>query len=259
MSSSKIESMQRWCFAEDFQRLGPSIYRVVDTRYMGYKKWKSSSSDFLRMKAASLAKDLRKAYLAFLVGRLLGPNSRVRSWIRELEYKVRADLGTPTLVERLMSVGALGAAAWTALKLRLGIFQHPRLGRVSFRMPEESLGLWATKILESLRDENASMKFSIQLDLQHAKKQVWLRLNGILDDLHTERLAQGIREYLEKNRGKVILDLENVKDSEGKALETLANKIRAYRRRIRIKLPRNYLNQAAHFLLLAQVFKLYQG
>ena len=211
------------------------------------------------MKAANLAKDLRRSYLVFLVGRLLGPNSRVRSLIRGLEYKIHADLGAPTLVERLMSVCALGAAAWTKLKLRLSIFQHPRLGRVSFRVPEESLGIWANKIWESLRDENTSRKFSFQLDLQHAKKQVWLRLNGILDDFNTEKLAQGIREYLEKDRGKVILDFENVKDSGSKALEVLANKLRAYRHRIRIRLPRNYMNHAAQFIFLAEIFKLYKG
>jgi len=259
MSSSEIEGMQRWCFAQDYQRLGPSIYRIVDTRCVGYKKLRGSSSDFLRKKAASLAKDIRKAYPAFLVGRLLGPNGRVRSWINELQHKVRAELGTPTLAERLMSLSALGAAAWTALKLRLGIFQHPRLGRVSFRMPEEGLGLWATKIWESLRDERISPHFSVQVDLQHAKRQVWVQLNGVLDNLRAERLAQRIKEHLEKDRGKLILDLENVRDSRGKALEALAKKLRVYRRRIRIRLPRNYMNRAAQFILLAQIFKLYKG
>ncbi|MDH4241269.1 MAG: hypothetical protein OEW48_17055, partial [Phycisphaerae bacterium] len=218
-----------------------------------------SSSNFLRKKAAGLRKDLRKAYLVFLVGRLLGPNGRIRSYVRKLEYKVRAELGNPTLTERLMSISALGAAAWTAVKLRLGIFQHPRLGRVSFRMPEEGLGLWATKIWESLRDERISPNFSVRVDLQHAKRQVWVQLDGILDNLRAERLAHRIKEYLEKDRGKLILDLENVRDSRGKAFEALANKLRAYRRRIRIRLPRNYLGHAAQFLLLAQIFKLYKG
>jgi haloalkane dehalogenase len=259
MSSSEIESMQRWCFAQDYQRLGPSIYRIIDTWFAGYKKWKNSSSNFLKMKAVRQKKSLRAAYPAFLVGRLLGPNNNIRSWVRELEYKVRADLGAPTFIERLMSVGALGAAAWTALKLRFDIFQHPRLGRVSFRVPEESLSLWATKIWESLRDVNTSPKFSIKLDIQYAKKQVWLRFSGILDDLCTEKLAKKIRECIEKDRGKVILDLENVNNSEGKAFETLATKLRDCRRQIRIRLPRHYFGKAAQFLFLAQIFKLYKG
>jgi anti-anti-sigma regulatory factor len=81
----------------------------------------------------------------------------------------------------------------------------------------------------------------------------------MLDSLRAERIAKRIREYLEKDQGKLILDLENVRDTEGKALDTLANKLKAYRRRIRIRLPRNYLDHAAQFLLLAQIFKLYQG
>lgn len=259
MSSSEIEDAQRWCFEQDFQRLGPSIYRFIETWFVRYKKWGGSSNDFLQKKAASLAKDIRKAYPMFIVGRLLGPNSYVRSWIRELEYKVRAELGTPTMAERLMSLIALGAAAWTALKLRLDIFQHPRLGRVSFRMPEEGLGLWATKIWESLRDESVSPHFYIQVDIQHAKRQVWVQLNGVLDNLRAERLAQRIKEYLEKDRGRLILDLEKVRDFEGKSLEALTNKLRAYRHRIRIRLPRNYLGHAAQFLLLAQIFKIYKG
>ena len=206
-----------------------------------------------------MAKDIRKSYPVFLIGRLLGPNSHIRSWIRKLEYDIRGDLGAPTLVERLMSVGALGAAAWTALKLRLGIFQHPHLGRVSFRMPEEGLGLWATKIWDSLRDESISPHFSVQVDLQHAKRQVWVQLNGVLDGLRTERLAQRIKEYLEKDRGKLILDLEKIRYLEGNSLDSLANKLRAYHRRIRIRLPSNYLGHAAQFLLLAQTFKLYEG
>ena len=60
--------------------------------------------------------------------------------------------GNPMLGERLMSLGALVTAAWTALKLHFGFSQHSRLSRVSFRMLDEGLGLWATNIWESLRD-----------------------------------------------------------------------------------------------------------
>ena len=81
----------------------------------------------------------------------------------------------------------------------------------------------------------------------------------MLVSLHAERLAKKIREYLQKDQGKLILDLENVKASEDKALETLANKLRTYRRRIRIRLPKNYLDHAAQFLLLAQIFRLHRG
>jgi hypothetical protein len=80
-----------------------------------------------------------------------------------------------------------------------------------------------------------------------------------LDGLRAERLVKRITEYLEKDQGKLILDLENVKASEEKALETLANKLSGYRRRIRIRLPKNYLGHAAQFLLLAEIFRFYRS
>ena len=52
-------------------------------------------------------------------------------------------------------------------------------------------------------------------------------MNGMLVSLHAERLAKKIREYLQKDQGELILDLENVKAFENKGLETLANKLRA--------------------------------
>jgi len=81
MSATEIEGMQRWCFEQDYQRLGPSIYRFVEMWCLRHKQWKVSSSSLLRKKAASLAKDLRKVYPVFLVGRCFGPNRHIRSWI----------------------------------------------------------------------------------------------------------------------------------------------------------------------------------
>src|SRR5512141_190221 len=40
LSPAAIEQMQRWCFDQDFQRLGPSIFRVLEARLLGYQKLK---------------------------------------------------------------------------------------------------------------------------------------------------------------------------------------------------------------------------
>ena len=42
LSPEQIEDLQHWCFEQDFQRLGPSIYRVLETRFLGYLKLKDS-------------------------------------------------------------------------------------------------------------------------------------------------------------------------------------------------------------------------
>ena len=60
------------------------------------------------------------------------------------QVRLRAELGAPSLKERLFSVMAAGMAAWTALMLKLDLFQHPRLIRHTFRLCEESRlhGVW---------------------------------------------------------------------------------------------------------------------
>jgi len=34
LSPAAIEDIQRWCFDQDFQRLGPSIFRVLEARLL---------------------------------------------------------------------------------------------------------------------------------------------------------------------------------------------------------------------------------
>lgn len=133
LAPEEIEEMQRWCFAQDFQRLGPSIYRMLESRLLGYQKLKNSANPALRHKADYYARELRAAYPVFLPGRLFGPNAAVRAGIADLEKRLHAELGRPTVSEKLKSVAAIGAALWTAVTLKLHLFQHPTLTRTTYR------------------------------------------------------------------------------------------------------------------------------
>ena len=137
LSAGEIEDLQRWCFNEDFQRLGPTIFRTLEARWLGYQKLKNSPNPWLRRKAEYYAKELRVAYPVFLAGKLLGPNAAVRRWIGDLERRIHAELGSPVLSERLRSVMAFGSALWTGLTLKLDLFQHPKLTRTMYRIPAQ--------------------------------------------------------------------------------------------------------------------------
>ncbi|MCC6739016.1 MAG: cobalamin-dependent protein [Planctomycetia bacterium] len=134
MSAKEIEFQQTRCFQEDFKRLGPTIFRAVETWLLGYLKLKDSPSAFLRKKAALFAEDIRKAYPVFLAGKVFGPTPHVRRWMGDLQKRIHAVLGRPTLFEKIQSVAGVAAAAWTGLTLKLGLFQHPNLVRNEYRM-----------------------------------------------------------------------------------------------------------------------------
>jgi len=255
LSPDQIEKIQRWCFKEDFERLGPSIIRIQETRLLGYQKLKNSPNPFLREKAKCYARGLRKVYPVFLAGRLFGPNATVRHWTRDLQRRIHAELGYPTLAERFKSVLAVGAALWTGLTLKLGLFQHPKLVRTTYRLPGKSwnaFGLW-----EEIPQKVSIPELSIQVDLQHAKKQVWLRLEGVLSAAGAEGLAQQIQDSLARSKSRLILDLNKLRWDRVDDLRPLLEKLSGYRSNIRLVLPRL---SASHpeLLLLVTMFHQYK-
>ncbi len=141
MTAKEIEALQVECFEQDFKRLGPSIYRAVEAWLNGYLKWKDSAIPIMRKKAELFGSFVRGAYPAFLPGRWLGPTRETRRELRELEKRCRQVLGNPTLAEKLLGLGAVAAAALTALTLKLNLFQHPRLIRKEHRFPRSSPAL----------------------------------------------------------------------------------------------------------------------
>jgi radical SAM superfamily enzyme YgiQ (UPF0313 family) len=256
LSAEEIEDIQRWCFREDFQRLGPSIFRTLEARLLGYQRLKNSPNGFLRQKARFYAKELRASYAAFLAGQLLGPNAAVRRWIGDLQRRIQAELGPPTLAGRLKSVMAVGAALWTGLTLKLDLFQHPKLIRTAYRMPAKR---WAGYDLwEELHRKAAFPNLSVQIDLQHARQQVWLRLEGALSPTEAASLGQRIRDSMARSGSRLVLDLNKLHWDKVHDLRPLREKLSAYRSRIRLVLPKV---AAAHpeVILLAGMFQCYIG
>jgi hypothetical protein len=256
LSPEEIEELQRWCFSEDFQRLGPSIYRTLEARLLGCRKLRNSLNPRLREKGEYYAKELRAAYPAFLAGRLLGPNSAVRHRIGRLEQRVHALLGTPTLGERLKSVLAVGAAMWTGVTLKLDLFQHPKLMRTTYRMPDKR---WAgLELWEELRRKAPIPELSVQVDLQPANEQVWVRLEGVLSAAEADGLGQRIRDSLTRSKSRLVLDLKKLQWDKADDLRALTERLSAFRSRVRLILPKV---AAAHpeVILLASMFHHYKG
>jgi len=254
LSPEQIEDIQRWCFEQDFQRLGPSIYRVLETRFLGYLKLRDSPNHVLRQKAEYYANELRYAFPVFLAGRLLGPNATVRRWIGGLERRLHAELGRPTLAQRFKSAMAVGAALWTGFTLKLDLFQHPKLQRTAYRLPVKSWS--AFDLWEEFQVKMASPNFSVRVEMQHAKRQVWMRLEGAPSPSDAERLAQRLSDSLARSKNRLVLDLKKLQWNKPEDLLPLKEKLAAYRDRIRVILPKV---SAAHpeLLILAGLFRHY--
>jgi len=255
MSAGEIEAAQKKCFETDFQRLGPSIYRVTETMLNGYLAHKDSPSAFLRMKAMRLAKELRNSYPVFLPGQLFGPNAEARRRTSALKKKLHAEFGPPTLREKALALAAAAAAVWTGLKLRFNIFQHPRLERNSYRMPPEGfIPAWLKE-----RFAQDWKRLSVKVYEDPRRRELLVRLEGILERAYGTELSTRLEAYLKETKGRLVLDMARVKSMEKAAAEDICEKLKAYKSRIKISLPAAAGARAAQFLFMAQVFKIYKG
>jgi radical SAM superfamily enzyme YgiQ (UPF0313 family) len=256
LSPEQIEAIQTWCFKQDFERLGPSIYRVLESRLLGYQKMKHSPNPHLRAKAEYYATELRHAYPVFLAGRLFGPNRTIRRWIGDLEQRIHTELGGPNFGQQCQSMLAVGAAMWTGVKLKLDLFQHPKLMRTTYRLPEKRWSAFET--WEELHRKFSSPEFSVQVELQHAKQRVWMRLEGAMSRKEAENLAHRISDSLARSRSQLVLDLKKLNWDKATDLKPLREKLQEYRSRVRVVLPRL---SATHpeLILVASFFSQYRG
>jgi len=250
LGPEQIEGLQRRCYRDEFQRLGPTIYRTLETWLKGHRTLGRSTNVALRRKAQRLARDVRKAYPVFLAGRLLGPNRRVRRRVGELQREIHAALGRPTPGERLQALAATGLALWTAATLKLGLFQHPRLVRHAYRTP--AVEPRPARIWRKL----TRLEQALTVEMRPAGT-VWLRLRGALEAEDAGLLADRIREALQRTRDRLVLDLERLTGFEHEAAHKIAEALGEHRERIRILGPAILAKPGVAAALA--VFSLYQG
>ena len=145
----------------------------------------------------------------------------------------------------------MGAAIWTGFTLRFDFLQHPKLQRTTYRLPEKSWS--AFELWEQFQKKRPVPNFSIQVELQHAKQQVWMRLEGDLSSADAERLGQRLRDSLARSKNRLVLDLKKLHWDKVEDLRPFTEKLAAYRSRIRVVLPKL---SATHpeLLLLASMF-----
>ncbi|MBI4056560.1 MAG: radical SAM protein [Elusimicrobia bacterium] len=249
MSPEQIESAQDYCFRQDFLRLGPSIYRSLETWLLGYLKLKDSLNSFLRRKAERFGFEIRKAYPVFLAGRVLGPTRKVRSWIAGLEKEIYGALGSPSWWERFQSVFMLLMAFWTSLLLRLNFFQHPRLIRHAYRQADSHPRL--SRIRRALKPLGSRVHVEIR-----PENSLWVRLEGFMTAGEVQHMAGHLREALRRGKDRLVLDLGRLPHLEEEAAKLLAVCLKDYRNRIRLALPERFANPRAAAWLA--VFALYR-
>jgi len=103
ISRDESKRLLDWAFRFDFERNGPSLFRICDTIFQGWKRYHDSPDLRVRQRIANEAFKLRTTYDAALWAmekRLKKTNAAVSVRIRELRREIEHEFGTATRLVR---------------------------------------------------------------------------------------------------------------------------------------------------------------
>ena len=131
-TAAELKEMQSELYRKNFETLGPSILRVVNVWFKGYRNLKDSSNPLLSGRAERMKEYVRSAIPAMYPAMILGPNKERRTEARKLFHEIIQETGGISMKERLFGLATLPLAGWTWLTTKLNILQQPKLLRVEY-------------------------------------------------------------------------------------------------------------------------------
>ncbi len=137
-----LEYKHRYCYGKDefkyyrrcFERLGPSLVRVLRTWFNGYRNLKQSANPLLRAHSERLGRYVRESMPGIYPAILFGPNRVQREAARGLLRAVEKEFGPFSIRDKLLCWSTIPLSAWTWIADKLDIFLQPRLLRITHRL-----------------------------------------------------------------------------------------------------------------------------
>jgi radical SAM superfamily enzyme YgiQ (UPF0313 family) len=106
ISRDESKRLLDWAFRFDFERNGPSLFRICDTIFQGWKRYKNHPDARVRQRIANEAFKLRTTYDAALWAmekRLKETNAEIAARIRTLRREIESEFGAATRLVRAVT------------------------------------------------------------------------------------------------------------------------------------------------------------
>ena len=133
----EMSAIQRQLYRDEMERLGPSVFRVVDDWLAGHIALKDHPAPRVRAKALKLGRDAH-AVLPVIPASLRYLSATSAARLQALREKLEAHTGRMTWTERVVSKLAPLALAYTDFKVRHDIGQQPEFSSRTYRMGPEA-------------------------------------------------------------------------------------------------------------------------
>ncbi|MBN2495409.1 MAG: hypothetical protein JXR96_12515 [Deltaproteobacteria bacterium] len=128
-------AIQRSLYRKEFERLGPSVFRVAEDFLAGHVHLRDHPSPRVRGKAHKYGQTAHDAMI-LIPGSKKFVNPRTAIWLQGLRERIEQQTGPMNPKERALSMLVPSLIRYTALKQRFGIGQQPVSSRRTYRQAE---------------------------------------------------------------------------------------------------------------------------
>jgi radical SAM superfamily enzyme YgiQ (UPF0313 family) len=137
ISAEEMSAIQRRLYRQEFERLGPSVFRVADDWLAGHVNLRDHAMPRVRDKGRKYGADVH-AVLKIIPASRRYLNAETGAWLTRLETALAAETGAMSVRERVAARLLPAALRYTDFKLRHGIGQQPEFTRGVFRQERGS-------------------------------------------------------------------------------------------------------------------------
>lgn len=135
LTGEQLSALQMDCYDQEFELLGPSVFRFIDKNIKGYLKFNDSEIPIQQARAKIYKKYCKDVFPLIDIGIKYAPNDRVVGKIRNLKQQLIELFGKPSITKKIMGFGAKLSARLNQKFIDDGTWElktQPKLRRVVY-------------------------------------------------------------------------------------------------------------------------------
>jgi haloalkane dehalogenase len=131
----KLEELQYYCFKKDYEELGPTALRSLESTFKGYKNLKKSNDKYLRYRSEIFKQDITRVIPLLLPIQFFAPSEKVKNKVKRIKKELKEEFGDFDFKTRMLSNIALASAIIKKLSPKKWKY-NPKLVKNEYNMGE---------------------------------------------------------------------------------------------------------------------------
>ena len=224
-TAKESEEYTKKAFQQAWDELGCSLLRLIETNLLGYKSTLNAKDQILQKRNLDFKKTCKNYYPALEVIIRHAHNDFEKHYAQKVKKNFDETFGKASLLQKTLEYGARAFAAVEATRIAIkGNLRQPKTVVTRFLQPAP---IFATSVIPGIRNLD-----NLQCDVNWNQGRLSVKLGGVMDAESARSLAKKIVEFYRTKKGRLVIDIQALKDIKDDSLSALLLKIKRYHKKL---------------------------